>query len=397
MKMKTSRAGTFVPQPGGYTAFVPDPLPPDPPIQLNDFELLELLSRADRALGRLDGATEILPNPDLFVDMYVRQEAILSSQIEGTQASLIDVLEYELEGDSKRFSGDTQEVANYVRAMNYGLARLEDIPLCLRLIREIHHLLLDGTRGCERDPGQFRKTQNWIGPPGVGIRDAIFVPPPVPEMLKALDDLERFVNSDDHMPILVKCALAHAQFETIHPFLDGNGRLGRLLITFMLCERQVLRRPLLYLSLFLKRNRSEYYDKLNAVRTHGDFEGWIKFFLRGVAEISLEATETARAILELREEHRTLLTANGFATANHMNLLEHLYEYPIISVKKAVDLLDVAFATANDTIARFVKLGLLQEITGKQRGRLFAYVPYLQIFTEAGVRLDRADSALASD
>ena len=321
-------------------------------------------SRADRALGRLDGATEMLPNPDLFVDMYVRQEAVLSSQIEGTQASLIDVLEYELEGGSKRFPGDTQEVANYVKAMSYGLARPEDIPLCLRLI---------------------------------GIRDAIFVPPPVPEMLEALGDLEVFVNSGDHMPILVKCALAHAQFETIHPFLDGNGRLGRLLITFMLCERQVLKRPLLYLSLFLKRNRRECYDKLNAVRTHGDFEGWIKFFLRGVAEISLEATETARAILELREEHRTLLTANGFATANHMNLLEHLYEYPIISVKKAVDLLDVAFATANDTIARFVKLGLLQEITGKQRGRLFAYVPYLQIFTEAGVRLDRADSALASD
>ena len=229
--MKASRAGTFVPQPGGYTAFVPEPLPPDPPIQLNDFELLELLSRADRALGRLDGATEILPNPDLFVDMYVRQEAVLSSQIEGTQASLIDVLEYELEGDSKRFPGDTQEVANYVKAMNYSLARLEDIPLCLRLIREIHHLLLDGTRGCERNPGQFRKTQNWIGPPGVGIRDAIFVPPPVPEMLEALGDLEVFVNSGDHMPILVKCALAHAQFETIHPFLDGNGRLGRLLIT----------------------------------------------------------------------------------------------------------------------------------------------------------------------
>ena len=365
-------------------AFIPKPLPPDPPVQLDDIELLELLSRADRALGRLDGATEVLPNPDLFVDMYVRQEAILSSQIEGTQASLVDVLEYELEGRSEA-PDDAHEVSNYVKAMNYGLERLEEIPLCLRLIREVHRLLLDGTRGGERDPGEFRKTQNWIGPPGAGADAAVFVPPPVPEMHEALSDFEQFINSDSPMPILIRCALAHAQFETIHPFLDGNGRLGRLLITFMLCERKVLSRPLLYLSLFLKRNRIEYYDRLTAVRTHGDFEGWIKFFLRGVAEISLEATETARTVLRLREEHRTLLTMSGSATVNYMGLLEHLYEYPVVSVNKAADLLNVAFATANDIIARFVDLGLLQETTGKQRRRRFAYLPYLRVFMEAGV------------
>lgn len=390
--MNPTRAGTLVRQPGGYAAFIPKPLPPDPPIRI-DSELLELLSKADRALGRLDGATEILPNPDLFIAMYVRQEAVLSSQIEGTQASLVDLLAFELDSNTKRqMPPDVEEVVNYVKAMNYGLRRLETLPLSLRLIREIHEALLKDSRGGERNPGEFRRTQNWIGPPGGTLRDAVFVPPPVPEMTEALDDFERFLRSEDPMPALIMCALAHVQFETIHPFLDGNGRLGRLLITFMLCERGILRRPLLYLSLFFKQNRQEYYDRLMAVRTQGDFEGWIKFFLRGVAEVSAQATDTARAILALREQHRGVLSSSGWATPSSLTLLEHLYEHPMLTVSKAAELLGVTFPTANNIVGQFSSLGLLEEVTGRQRRRLFAYRPYLEIFHHAGVDFETAFS-----
>ena len=389
--MNSTRAGTFARQPGGYAAFIPKPLPPHPPIQM-DSQLLELLSKADRTLGRLDGATEILPNPNLFVAMYVRQEAVLSSQIEGTQASLIDLLELELDNTRRQMPPDVEEVVNYVKAMNYGLQRLETLPLSLRLIREIHEVLLKDSRGGERNPGEFRRTQNWIGPPGATLTNAVFVPPPVPEMVEALNDLERFLRSEEPMPALVRCALAHVQFETIHPFLDGNGRLGRLLVTFMLCEKGILRRPLLYLSLFFKQNRQEYYDRLMAVRTQGDFEGWIKFFLKGVAEISAQATDTARAILALREQHRGILSYNGLATPSSLTLLERLYEHPMLTVSKAAELLDVTFPTANSIVGQFQRLGLLEEVTGRQRRRLFAYQPYIQIFHHAGIDFETAAS-----
>jgi Fic family protein len=247
--------------------------------------MLGALSRADRALGRLDGATETLPNPDLFVFMYVRKEAVLSSQIEGTQASLLDVLEVEAQLTTYN-PFDVEEVINYVGAMNHGLTRLATLPVSLRLIREVHARLLAGVRGSQSNPGEFRRVQNHIGPPGCSLEQARFVPPPPNQLHECLADLERFIHAEDEIPVLIRVGLIHAQFETIHPFLDGNGRVGRLLITLLLCDREILRRPLLYISYYFKRNRTEYYDRLQRVRDYRDWEGWITFFLRGVFEVA---------------------------------------------------------------------------------------------------------------
>lgn len=380
------RAGQFVKQATGYRAFVPAVLPPTPPVKA-DAELTRLLSDADWALGRLDGIATVLPNPDLFVSMYVRQEAVLSSQIEGTQSTLEDVLQFEIDSKGQDFPKDVQEVVNYVGAMNYGLERLKTFPLSLRLIREIHAKLLTGVRGSNRAPGEFRTTQNWIGPDGCSLANATFVPPPVPEMQVALGDLEKFLH-DDSLPLLIQCGLAHAQFETIHPFLDGNGRVGRLLITFLLCQRRALERPLLYLSHYLKRHRTAYYDRLMSVRNDGDWEGWLKFFVRGVQEVSREATQTARSILTMREEHRRLLNEKLAkdklaATSYDFAFLEYLFEQPIVTVRLTEQRLKCAFVTANKVVERFVKLGLLQEMTGFQRNRRFRYAPYLALFESA--------------
>jgi Fic family protein len=300
--MKSSRAGRCVQQRAGYRAFLPAPLPPKPAIQLAA-PLSRLLSEADRALGRLDGVATVLPNTDLFVAMYLRQEAVLSSQIEGTQSTLDDVLAFEAEGDDAPVPGDVTEVVNYVAAMRHGLRRLPELPLSLRLLREIHEVLMRGVRGAEKRPGEFRTTQNWIGAGGCTLQNADFVTPPPHEMDAALGNLELFLH-DASLPLLMHVAVAHAQFETIHPFLDGNGRVGRLLIGLLLCERGALRHPLLYLSVYLKAHRAQYYDRLTAIRNDGDWEGWVAFFLRGVAEVSDSATVTARAIVELRETLR---------------------------------------------------------------------------------------------
>jgi len=380
------RAGTYVKQATGYQAFIPAPLPPDPPVEI-DAELGRLMSEADRALGRLDGVATVLPNPDLFVSMYVRQEAVLSSQIEGTQSTLEDVLQFEVDSKGREYPKDIQEVVNYVRAMNYGLERLKTLPLSLRLIREIHGKLLEGARGSHRTPGEFRTSQNWIGPSGCTINTATFVPPPAHEMNEALDRMEKFLH-DDSLPLLVQCGLAHAQFETIHPFLDGNGRVGRLLITFLLCHRQALARPLLYLSHYLKQHRTEYYDRLMAIRNDGDWEGWLKFFVRGVYEVSQEATEMARKILRLREKHRQLLSEKLAeekltATPYDFVFLEYLIEQPIVTIRMVEHRLNCVFVTANKVVNRFVKLGLLEEVTGYQRNRRFRYAPYLALFEPA--------------
>ncbi len=271
------RAGRYIKQPSGYSAFIPADLPPKPPIKM-DSKLIRLLSDAHGSLCRLDGVASVLPNVDLFVAMYVKQEAVLSSQIEGTQSTLENVLEFEVDAKGKDVPKDVEEVVNYVQAMNYGLQRLEELPLSLRLIREIHEILLEGVRGEHRTPGEFRRSQNWIGPAGATINKATFVPPPVNEMKQALGNFEKFLHDEDSFHILVQAGLAHAQFETIHPFLDGNGRVGRLLITFLLCEKGVLHQPLLYLSSYFKAHRAEYYDRLSAIRTDGDWEGWLRFF-----------------------------------------------------------------------------------------------------------------------
>ena len=378
--MPEGRSGRYVKQPGGYKAFIPSPLPPSPKINMDD-ELWSLLSQADRALGRLDGATDMLPDPDIFVFMYVRKEAVLSSQIEGTQASLLDVLEYEAKAIENGQPKDVVEVSNYVSAMNYGLERLKVLPVSLRLIREIHEKLLVGVRGGERLPGEFRKTQNYIGPPGCTLAEATFVPPPPHEMHATLDNLEKFLHDKSPMPTLLKLAMAHSQFETIHPFLDGNGRVGRLLITFLLCEKSILRKPLLYLSHYFRVNRGEYYERLQAVRDAGSWEEWIKFFLKGVYLVSQEATQTARDIIDLCEKHRSLIMSkHGRGTRSSLKLLESLYSMPITSVKGAMKVTGLTFPNANSLVTKFCSLGLVEEITGKKKNRAYVYNPYLAIF-----------------
>ncbi|RYZ80029.1 MAG: Fic family protein, partial [Proteobacteria bacterium] len=327
------RAGRLIKQPTGYRAFIPADLPPNPPILMDD-EMVLLLSEADRALGRLDGVTSVLPNPELFVAMYVRHEAVLSSQIEGTQSTLEDVLEWEVDARPNSQPKDVEEVVNYVRAMNYGLQRLHEFPLSLPLIKEIHAELMQGVRGAEREPGEFRRSQNWIGSAGSTLETATFVPPPPHEMHVALNSFEKFLHTEEPIPVLIQCGLAHAQFETIHPFLDGNGRVGRLLITFLLCQREILGRPLLYLSLYLKTHRTEYYDRLMAVRIDGNWESWLKFFLRGVAAASSSAALTARAILELRESGRELVLQELGNTNLGQRLFEYLFEQPVVTVRK---------------------------------------------------------------
>jgi len=377
------RAGRFQRQLAGYRAFVPATLPPEPPVNLSG-SLQATLSEADRAIGRLDGSVETLPNPDLFVFMYVRREAVLSSQIEGTQSSLQDLLavEAELFGDTAK-PRDVDEIVNYVSAMKHGLLRLDQLPVSVRLIREIHERLLQGVRGSGLTPGELRRSQNWIGPAGGTLSNATFVPPPPDVVPSALADIETFLHADDSIPALVKIGLAHAQFETIHPFLDGNGRVGRLLITFLLCESRILRKPVLYLSHYFKRRRQVYYDRLQAVREHGDWEGWLEFFLRGVIEVSRAAAKTAARILALRENHRAAITAKlGRAAGNGHRVLESLFERPILSVQDARAITGTTFPSANNLVKRMADLGILVEMTGYARNRRFRYEPYVQLFLD---------------
>ena len=379
----TTRAGRYLLQPSGYRAFIPAQLPPRPPVRVAG-ALQGLLSEADRGLGRLDGSVQTLPHPDLFVLMYVRKEAVLSSQIEGTQSSLQDLLaaEARILAPGGRPS-DVDEVVSYVRAMNRGLARLKELPVSVRLIREIHRALLEGVRGSHLTPGELRRSQNWIGPAGCTLAEAAFVPPPPYELPRALADLERFLHRDDAMPLLLKIGLAHAQFETIHPFLDGNGRLGRLLITFLLCERGVLGKPVLYLSHYFKRHRAAYYERLQAVRDDGDWEGWLRFFLLGVAQVSAQAVETARRILALREQHRSRITDHfGRAAGHGHRVLESLYRHPIVSVEDVRRLTGTTYPAANQLVRRFVEQKILRETTGQARHRRFQYDGYVRLFTE---------------
>jgi len=390
----SARAGHYVKQPAGHYAFIPCTLPPNPRIEFDD-AFLEVLSRADRAVGRLDGCAETLPNSELFVFMYIRKEAVLSSQIEGTQASLMDVLEFEAAAREAR-TQDVGDVFNYVAAMKYGIGRLRTLPLSLRLIREIHAKLLTNIHGAS-DAGEFRRTQNWIGPAGSLLKDAVFVPPPPHDMHIALDSMEKFLHAKDPMPYLVRAGIAHAQFETIHPFVDGNGRLGRLLITFMLCEHKVLRKPLLYLSYFFKKNRSEYYDRLQAVRDTGQWEHWLKFFLRGVAEVAEEATATARKIVQLREQHRKLVAQSlGRSAGRALILLENLYRQPVVSMSTISEICGITFQGASGIAKQFSSLDILKETTGQKRHRLFAYSRYLALLGESSSRVRKRNVSTKS-
>jgi Fic family protein len=377
-----TRAGRYIQQPTGYRAFVPAPLPPEPPVRVAG-EIQDCLSRADRALGRLDGSIQTLPHPDLFVAMYVRKEAVLSSQIEGTQSSLQDLLAAEARIFSAERPDDVGEVINYVRAMHHGLARLAELPVSVRLIREIHAELMAGARGQHLKPGELRKTQNWIGPGGCTLREARFVPPPPHEVSRSLGELEGFLHEPSSLPLLIRIGLAHAQFETIHPFLDGNGRVGRLLITFLLCEKEVLAKPVLYLSHYFKRHRQRYYECLQAVREDGDWEQWLLFFLRGVHEVSQQAAETARRILQLRETHRRQITEHfGRTAGNGQRVLEYLYEHPIVSVSEVRDLVQTTYPAANNLVRQFERQGILVEVTGNRRNRRFLYRDYTALFND---------------
>lgn len=366
-----------------YQAFVPDPLPPEPPLDFSAGELVARKERADQALGRLDGITLMLPDPALFLYQYVRKEALLSSQIEGTQSSLSDLLLFEADAAPGVPIDDVEEVSNYVAALNHGLRRLreDDFPLSLRLIREMHALLLKGGRGATKQPGEFRKGQVWVGGPSPAL--AHFVPPPPEALPDALAALERFLHvPPGQMPPLVKAALAHVQFETIHPFSDGNGRLGRLLIALILCNEGVLREPSLYLSLYFKRRRADYYDRLNAVRVHGDWEGWLGFFLDGVAETAQQAVDTAQRLLALLASDRARIAALGKRAGNVGLVFEQFARRVVLTVPQVAPQLALSAPTIRAAVRALEELEIVNELTGQQRHRVFAYQTYLDILSE---------------
>jgi Fic family protein len=380
----SSRAGTFVlstASPEPFRAFVPHPLPPNPPLQLDETHY-ELLEKANRALGRLDGVTLLLPDTSLFLYFYVRKEALLSSQIEGTQSSFSDLLLHESEEAPGVPLDDVEEVSNYIAAMNHGLKRLRNgFPLSLRLLREIHEILLSKGRGSESAPGEFRRSQNWIG--GTRPGNALFVSPPPDKVGECMNDLEKFLHDvPARTPVLIKAALAHVQFETIHPFLDGNGRLGRLLITFVLCAEGALSEPMLYLSLYFKTHRPAYYDLLQKVRTEGDWESWLRFFLEGVAETATQAADTAKNILHLFASDRRRLESLGRQGGSALRVHQLLQKKPILSIQSAAKNLKLSVPTVTTAVARLRKLNILKETTGRQRNRLFVYQKYLDILNE---------------
>jgi Fic family protein len=373
---QNSPSGRLIRASGEYWAFVPHPLPP----KLEwDNSLVSLISRADLALGTLSGLGETLPNPHLLIYPFIRREAVLSSRIEGTQSSLSDLLLFEATKVEKQ--RDVREVQNYVRAIEYGLKRLDALPLSLRLIRELHGILMERVRGEHATRGEFRQSQNWIGPPGCSLNEASFVPPPVPEMQDALDQLEKFLHADTDLPPLVQLALIHYQFETIHPFLDGNGRIGRLLITLFLCERGILTKPLLYLSAFFERHRREYYERLLQVSQKGAWGQWIQFFLQAVVNQSSDAVQRSRRLLALHQDyHRTSLEKHLPPTAGQ--LIELILMRPVLNPRIVQELLGVTFPAAQKAIRVLEDEGILVEITGGKRNKTYVAEEILRILEE---------------
>jgi len=367
--------------PEPFRAFVPAPLPPDPPLEIGD-TLQDLLEQANRALGRLDGIGTLLPDTRLFLYSYIRKEALLSSQIEGTQSSFSDLLLYENEEAPGVPLDDVQEVSSYVAAMEHGLRRIrEGFPLSLRLIREIHEILLSNGRGSHKSPGEFRRSQNWIG--GSRPGNARYVPPPPEKVMECLGALEKFLHDDPvKTPTLIKAALIHVQFESIHPFLDGNGRVGRLLITLLLCSEGAMTEPLLYLSLYLKTNREAYYDLLQRMRDTGDWEEWLRFFLEGVRETAEAGARTTRTILQLFAEDRARVETIGRGAASALRVFGQLQSRPLLSIVKSAEELQLAAPTVATALQNLQGLGIARELTGRPRNRLFVYGRYLDILNE---------------
>jgi Fic family protein len=362
-------------------AFVPNPLPPDPAIQLSP-EIQDLMERATLALGRFDGMTTILPDPSLFLYSYVRKEAVLSSQIEGTQSTLSDLLLFENEAISTVPLDDVREASNYVFALQHGLRRIkEGMPVSLRLLKETHAILLSKGRGSEKEPGEFRRSQNWFG--GSRPGNATFVPPPPDYLMDCLGALEKFLHNDPvKTPLLIKAALAHVQFQTIHPFLDGNGRIGRLLVSFLVCVEGAIREPILYLSLYFKKNRQEYYDLLQDVRINGDWERWIAFFLTGIQHTAHEAASTARRLMVLAADDEQKIQTLGRGAGSALRVHGLFKRQPLTSIAGASKILNLSFPAVTTALSNLQKLGVVDEITGKQRSRLFAYREYLKILSE---------------
>ena len=370
---KNSPAGKLARTGGGYRAFVPNPLPPE----LDwDSRLASLLSKADLAIGTLSGLGEAVPNPHLLIYPFIRREAVLSSRIEGTQSSLSDLLLFEATSVEKE--RDVKEVQNYVRAMEYGLKRLEVLPLSLRFIRELHSILMEGVRGERATPGEFRRSQNWIGAPGCSLDDATFVPPPVPQMLEALDRFEKFLHADSELPPLTELALIHYQFESIHPFLDGNGRIGRLLNTLFLCQRGILAKPLLYLSAFFEQHRREYYEHLLQVSHKGTWRQWIEFFLTAVIEQAGDSVRRARSLMNLHQSYHQVSLEKRLPPTS-TQLIELMFTRHVLNARLVQEQLKVTFPGAQKAINTLAAEGILSEITGGRRNKVYAAKEILHI------------------
>ncbi len=363
-----------------YVCFVPAPLPPDnPPVQYDD-ELIFLVSEANRYIGRLDEVTDKLISPSYFIYMYARKEAALSSQIEGTKATFSDLIKAEA-GMADEVPNDVREIENYVKAIDYGFERLNVFPLSLHLIREIHAILMEGVRGENKTPGEFRRSQNWVG--GYSISTATYIPPSVDYMHGCLDNFEKFLHDSDRIPALVKAALIHSQFEMIHPFLDGNGRVGRLLIAFYLAAKDILHKPTLYISSFIKRNQKAYYDCLYNIHTKGDYETWIKFFLTGVIDTAREAVDISRDITNIREDDLRRINALGRTSRNALSIYEGLFDKPFISIEGAASKLNISIATSARLLDRLCGEGILSNIDNRKRNKVFVYQRYIDVFNKA--------------
>ena len=358
-----------------YKSFLPKQLPPEPPIELDE-ETVNILSKANRSIGILDGVSRQLPNVELFVSMYVRKEALLSSQIEGTQATLEDILDPNIEENTNR---NVADVINYIKASQYAAARLNELPICNRLLQETHEILMQEVRGGEKNPGEFRRSQNWIGPAGSKLKDARYIPPTPEDMIAAMSDLEKFINREDELDPLIKIALIHYQFETIHPFLDGNGRIGRLLIALFLIEKKLLSHETLYISYFLKRNRIEYYDRLTEARAKGNFEQWIKFFLLAICESAQDAIKTIDELVKLHDKNYETVKKTGKSSKTVMKMFNYLESNPIINIKKTSAELKLSFNAVSNAVKTLVELGILRQTENSRRSRIFAYEEYLGI------------------
>lgn len=358
-----------------YQSFVPSPLPPTPPIEISE-DILEQLIKANSQLAILESVATRIPDVDLFVSMYVRKEALMSSQIEGTQATLEDVLDPLIEDNTNR---NVADVVNYIKATEYAIRRLHELPLCNRLLKETHAILMEGVRGQEKNPGEFRCSQNWIGGKGSTLRNAKYIPPSPDDMTEAMSDLEKYINADDRLDGLIRAALIHYQFETVHPFLDGNGRIGRLLITLFLMEKKILTTPALYISYFLKKNRVEYYDRMTEVRSKGNYEQWVKFFLQAIAESAKDAIVAIDELTALHDKNVDLVAGMGRASKNAMLVFRYLEANPIIEIGKTAEALGITFGTASNVVERLSSAGILEQTTTGRRNRTFAYKDYLAI------------------